>query len=389
MAFIPHSQQIDICGNSVLTDASKKAHRQSNLELFRIIVMLLIIAHHYVVNSGLFEILKDSDSESSIAMLIFGAWGKTGINCFVLITGYFMCRSSFSWQKLMKLYLQIVFYAVIIYLLFCISGHETFSVLKTIRKLFPINSIASGFVSCFLIFYLLIPFLNVLVKNIDKRQHLILTAIMIITYSIFPMLHIQVTFNYISWFCILYLVASLVRIHGIGDNLSRKFWGYTSATCLILGVLSIIAMHNIYKLQYASVWNPYFFISDSNKILSLAIAFSSFMWFKSLRIRYSTIINTIGASTFGVLLIHANSDAMRQWLWNETIDCVGHINDSSILTLGYAVLSVATIFTVCSIIEYGRNRFIESSLCNKATSFYRFTKKSDIINNIFNSISNG
>lgn len=27
--------------------------RDSNLELYRIIVMLLIVAHHYVVNSGL------------------------------------------------------------------------------------------------------------------------------------------------------------------------------------------------------------------------------------------------------------------------------------------------------------------------------------------------
>lgn len=29
--------------------------RNSNLELYRIIVMLLIVAHHYVVNSGMME----------------------------------------------------------------------------------------------------------------------------------------------------------------------------------------------------------------------------------------------------------------------------------------------------------------------------------------------
>lgn len=29
--------------------------RDSNLEIFRIITMLLIIAHHYVVNSGLLD----------------------------------------------------------------------------------------------------------------------------------------------------------------------------------------------------------------------------------------------------------------------------------------------------------------------------------------------
>ena len=31
-----------------------KKHRDSNLEFFRILTMLLIVAHHYVVNSGLF-----------------------------------------------------------------------------------------------------------------------------------------------------------------------------------------------------------------------------------------------------------------------------------------------------------------------------------------------
>ena len=31
--------------------------RDSNLELYRILVMLLIIAHHYVVNSGITDVM--------------------------------------------------------------------------------------------------------------------------------------------------------------------------------------------------------------------------------------------------------------------------------------------------------------------------------------------
>ena len=38
---------------TVLQGETLKKNRDSNLELYRIIVMLLIIAHHYVVNSGL------------------------------------------------------------------------------------------------------------------------------------------------------------------------------------------------------------------------------------------------------------------------------------------------------------------------------------------------
>ena len=84
--------------------------RDSNLELFRIITMMLIVAHHYVVNSGLTSLIYENLSKpNSIFLLLFGAWGKTGINCFVLITGYFMCQSNITCRKFIKLGLEIEF----------------------------------------------------------------------------------------------------------------------------------------------------------------------------------------------------------------------------------------------------------------------------------------
>lgn len=45
---------------SMTKESIKNRGRDSNFELFRIILMLLIIAHHYVVNSG-FGQLYDFD----------------------------------------------------------------------------------------------------------------------------------------------------------------------------------------------------------------------------------------------------------------------------------------------------------------------------------------
>ena len=83
----------------------KKNIRNSNIELFRIITMLVIVAHHYVVNSGIADILFSNSSMGvkNIFYLIFGCGGKTGINCFVLITGYFMCKSKITLRKFLKL----------------------------------------------------------------------------------------------------------------------------------------------------------------------------------------------------------------------------------------------------------------------------------------------
>lgn len=94
------------------------------------------------------------------------------------------------------------------------------------------------------------------------------------------------------------------------------------------------------------------------------LSVASFMWFKDLKIPHSRFINAIGATTFGVLLIHANSDAMRQWLWRETVDCMGHFSESVLWTLGYSVASVLVIFVVCSGIDWFRGRYIEPPLIN-------------------------
>lgn len=331
--------------------------------------MLLIVAHHYVVNSGLSETLRDAEpSAASLSMILFGAWGKTGINCFVLITGYFMCRSSFSLRKLLKLYLQIVFYSIAIYSIFCFCGLDDFSPFSLVRRLFPIWSVSDGFTSCFIIFYLLIPFLNIFVKALDRRQHLILALLLITVYTILPTARMYVSFNYVTWFIVLYLIASYIRIYDGFGRFSHRTWSWITLASATLACASIVGMYFLYKKGYYSGYSPYFFVADSNKLLALALSLSSFMWFKTLRIPYSAIINAVGASTFGVLLIHANSDVMRQWLWKDTVDCVGHFGHSALSTLIFAASVVVIIFAVCSLIDHCRSRILEPLLLEPSNS---------------------
>ena len=97
-------------------------------------------------------------------------WGKTGINCFVLITGYFMCKSQITLRKFLKLLLQIEFYNILINAVFVLTGYKAFGLNVLYEMFWPIKGVADGFTSCFLLFYLCIPFLNVLVHNLDKKK---------------------------------------------------------------------------------------------------------------------------------------------------------------------------------------------------------------------------
>ena len=110
---------------NILEGSIDKRLRNSNIELFRIIVMIFIIAHHYVVSSGLASIdgpiFSNPLSFKSIFLLLFGMWGKTGINCFVLITGFFMCKSNITVKKYMKILLEVYFYRILVYLVFIVG----------------------------------------------------------------------------------------------------------------------------------------------------------------------------------------------------------------------------------------------------------------------------
>lgn len=102
--------------------------RESNIELFRIVCMLSIIAHHYVVHTGLVgePMLSDPRNPSSLFLSFFGMWGKTGINCFLMITGYFMCQKEISIKKWLKFYFQILFYNVVISIFLILIGGGIF-----------------------------------------------------------------------------------------------------------------------------------------------------------------------------------------------------------------------------------------------------------------------
>ena len=330
--------------------------RDSNLELFRIVTMLLIVAHHYVVNSNLLlPIMENYPSAKSIFLLLFGWAGKTGINCFVMITGYFMCTSAITLRKALKLLLEVEFYNVVFYCIFVATGYIDISLKSLIIGLLPISSIKYDFVSCYLAFFCFIPFLNILIKGMNQKQHLLLAGLLLLIFSVFPLMLIPVNYSYLIWFMVIYLIAAYLRLYPPQWSLNKRIVGLGLLGCLVLSMASVI-IGGWLSIKYNKPLY-YFFVSDSNRPFALATAVGAFLFFKNLNIGYCKIINTIAASTFGVLLIHANCEAMRQWLWRETLNNASHFNGNIYL---HAILSVVGVYVVCTIIDYCRIKVLEN-----------------------------
>lgn len=141
-----------------------------------------------------------------------------------------------------------------------------------------------------------------LIHALTEKEHFWIMVWCLGVYVILPSFaKANVVFNYVIWFCILYIVASYIRLYPKTWFSNQRIVGSLAVATLVLSWLSVALLATFSKLVGKSIGLAYFFVFDSNKILALATGVSAFLFFKNVRIGYSKVINTIAAATFGVL----------------------------------------------------------------------------------------
>ena len=342
-------------------ETNRSGVRQTSFELFRIITMLLVIAHHYVVNSGIAAadgpIFENPVSLRSLYLLLWGAWGKTGINCFVLLSGWFMCEKDISLRKFLKLLCEFMFYRIVIAGIFWVTGYEKVSPAGIADVLIPVRELTDGFTGAYLVFFLFIPFLNILVRRLTEKQHIRLLALLAFMYIFFGTFRpfFQVSMNYVSWFAVLFLAAAYIRRYPKRFFEGTKRWGLTAGGFVLLSAVSVIACAFLSK----RIGKTYYYVAvtDCNTLLAACTGISLFLFFRNLRIRQSRFVNAAAATTFGVFCIHTCSDTMRRWLWQDTLKNAEYCSSSAGML--HIIAAVIGIFILCALIDTLRMRLVE------------------------------
>jgi len=343
--------------------------------------MLAIIAHHSIVNSTVLDSVDFSNpSLNAYFLSVWGMWGKTAINSFILISGWFLCVGDVTWRKILKLLLEVYFYKIVIMLVFALAGYEPLSFKGTLLSLIsPVKWVNNGFFASFLAFYLFVPVYNVLIRNLTKRQHLLMLCGLLFYFSIASTFLNARTMNEPFWYMTLYFLAAYLRLYPSKWSQSRKvalaslLSGVAVSVAFCIGVMWVVGHSSLFpipeslaeKLLGIGVGIDYWLVSDSNKLLALVVGTSAFLVAKNAPTFHSRWINTLSAGTFAVLLIHASSDTMRRWLWQDVLDIPSFMG----LPLGEMVLRLAVIpvavFLCCSLIDIPRRRWLEKPLMNR------------------------
>lgn len=224
--------------------------------------------------------------------------------------------------------------------------------------------VGHGFVGSFIVLYLLIPFVNQLMKAMTKREFQYLLVLLIGVYSVVGTFVPFGFYEYIGWYVTIYLVGAYIRLCGIPlirSRLREVLFMLVSLLAVSLSILGIFYLTRI-KGGELQIWRLYYFVSDSNKILALLTSVALFLFFKDMKLPQISWVNKIATATFGVSLIHGNSNTMREWLWVDVLKNVSYITQPLPHMIGHAIASVVAVYVVCVIIDLLRIKYIERPL---------------------------
>lgn len=338
-----------------------KVERNLGLEWLRLFSMFMIILLHSIDHSGLYETLKEGTGtllytyEQYIYALV-----QVGVNCFVLISGYFLVRSKFKLRKLISLWIEVIFYSLVIKLIMMVVGEIPFSIVSLASCFVPILTGRYWFVTIYFGMYLLFPFYNIAIKAMNEQQHKRLVILLLVLFpgmsSIYPSFKGMNSGGAwgLAWFTVLYFIAAYFRLYYVPDK--RKKGSF--AVFFAIPIIMTFALVVVQKMQIDALINMVknWWRYDSITVVIASIAlFRAFinMGNKALNRRGNQLVVKISSTTFGVYLIHAHANVCTEVMWQR----LGMVNNMSYWWFPvYQLAIVGVSFLVCSLIDYCRQR---------------------------------
>ena len=197
--------------------------RQSNMELLRLVAMMMILVMH--MDYGAFG-LPTAESVENAPMTTFGRifvehLCLVAVNVYVLISGWFGIRPKM--KSFVRLMLQVAMYSIIITGAFLLLGKTTFKIGYVTDML--IIGKQYWFVVSYLLLYLVSPILNTFVEHSSKREFqwmlLVFFGFQFVYSWIFGLEEFAGGYSALS-FMGLYLLARYVKIYENDNNNERR-----------------------------------------------------------------------------------------------------------------------------------------------------------------------
>lgn len=279
--------------------------RNTNIEILRILCILGITAHHLVYHS---TIMEEPIGGSRLFAQFFLLFGKSGVNIFVLISGYFLVKTDAldykgAVKRALKLWKQLILYSLMLGGGYYVLLGRSISAPQIAKTLFPTATGAYWFMTSFIGLMLLVPFLNYLAQNISRDQYKKLLLVLIVILIIPPM---NTWSNDLLWFVAVYLTAGYLRLHKLEYLTTQKRRFFVGVGCLaVMWAASVVLSVAALKIPALEQYINYFAFRQNSPFMYVG-SVAIFLWILGLKPTYVGIVNKAAKHVLPCYLIQSN-----------------------------------------------------------------------------------
>lgn len=296
------------------TELNPTPHSERNhgIELLRIFAMLLAAVLHILKKGGVITASEGNLAAYSTVWLLEAA-AYCAVNCYALISGYvgYSDRPKpLRLARCIELWLQVVFYSVIITTVYCIAGVGSVGVSDFADAFLPVTSKQYWYFTAYIGMFFFIPLLNALVRRLNRRALVSLCIMLIAVFSLYDTFAsfwkkdplALVGGHSPLWLGVLYIFGAAMKKLRVPESMSSKKALLIYASAAVFTALFKITGDRLLRFVPGSL-----FVRDTSPTVllcaaALLVAFASFKPGRKL----TEFAVLFAPAAFGVYLLHVS-----------------------------------------------------------------------------------
>ncbi len=339
-----------------------RSKRNANIELLRIISILMVTMLHALGKSNLLGNLSQGTDANTWIAWIFEALSISAVNIFMLISGYYLIKAEFRLSRMVELIVQIVFFtfgSFIVFYLLGFVGKEEIDVYWFLNYLLPVHMDVFWFMTAYLVIYALQPVLSKGIEHISKKKFVTLIVILLVfecafkSFLPFRMYTDSKGYSFL-WCLVVFLTGAYLRIYGfkiLNSSLKGIFLYLGSCLAILLESFLLSYSNNILgRLKEISGMS-----TEYNNIFVFTAAigiFAAFIHAKPMKNILSNIICFVSPMTLGVYLLQEN--LTMRYRWQPWFKLSESASAPTYLFIARVLLAVISMYLLGIVVDYAR-----------------------------------
>lgn len=331
--------------------------RNFGVDLLKTVAMYFVVVTHLLNLGGIIDVAKSGGATYwTVWTLRIAAY--CCVNCFAMATGYLMVNRSFKYRKIISLWVSVVFYLVIITAIYACFFTGKVSLTWLPHIFMPVTYSSYWYFSSYFVLFFFIPYINILLNSINKRQYIILVLTGFVLFSLSyifkanqgSLFGLQDGFSPI-WLMYMYIVGAGIKLHNLFLDISSKKAIVYYLICILATMLTKLVIHYTSAFDiplvsnFASIYGENRFI---NYISPTIVGEAIFLMVVCVKSKTNTTISKclkkIAPSLFFVYIIHMHFLIAENFIENKFRFLTFH--SPLVMTLEIFIIALG-IFAIC------------------------------------------